>query len=199
MLWIVEHRGDYYVDDARSRKEFSPPDIASLTTPSHPAKLFLTSADPLRGIVGLCGTPNSCYVQSILQCFLATLPLVKFACSENSPSILHEKTAIRTCLYAILENFIREVWIGEYSSPEASSSVKADLTIHYILGNKIGRTLSYPDLFERLQSAVEERSRGGNQQDVTDCYNIIIEQLVCISLFYDKLCTHCHCRWKEKR
>ena len=159
VLWIVEHRGDYYVDDARSRKEFSPPDIASLTTPSHPAKLFLTSADPLRGIVGLCGTPNSCYVQSILQCFLATLPLVKFACSENSPSILHEKTAIRTSLYAILESLIREVWIGEYSSPEAPSSVKADLTIHYILGNKIGRTLSYPDLFERLQSAVEERSR----------------------------------------
>ena len=51
--WIVEHQGDYYVDDCRSRKEFSPQEPPSLTTPSHPSKLFLTCPDPLRGIVGL--------------------------------------------------------------------------------------------------------------------------------------------------
>ena len=113
LLYVAEHNGDY------CPSQLPPTELTSISqhphAPATPPIQFRESATSThRGIVGLVNaTSTFCYSNAILQCLLATCPLVNYSLSH---CLYLQDLGLREEFYFTVMRFINDAW-SAYKNP----------------------------------------------------------------------------------
>ena len=177
LLYVAEHNGDYCPSQVQPTEQHI--SISQHHTPATPPILFSESTIIHRGIVGLVNTTSTfCYMNAILQCLLATSPLVSFFLSHSS--LFQDSSLTEGEFPLTVMRFIENAWSAyKKTNPNPYTCVQ-----QYEPLSTIHITILDPSAISHFIDT-HLSSSPGKQHDVVEAFECFWSELVC-SLF----CTH---------